>query len=85
MSSQHIVVPNQLDAYLVEETVEVHVYTVASGGVQKEVLTMAIPQAQDVARDGHDRSGAAVRQSGRVPTANTHLDIYLTTHSLDSG
>lgn len=55
---------------LVEEAVEVDVHTLPGKGVEEDVFSVAVSQAEDVAHHGHDGGGAAVGRAAAVPVGH---------------
>lgn len=55
-------------AYSIEEAVEVHMYTVSIGGIKQDVLSMSVPQAQDIAHHGDHRRCVRIGLATGIPT-----------------
>jgi len=60
-----------IPTYPVKEAVEVHVETVAVGGVKQDVFPVPVPQSQNVPHHGHHGHRLAVGQTRIVPETHS--------------
>lgn len=57
--------------YLIEETVEIHMYTFTSQRIKENVFTMTVSKPQDITNHWHNCGGTTVCWSATVPKEDT--------------